>query len=88
MCDYCGDMDRKHAKQPLGEGVVGRQLVSWFKAQKHSLPIWAEMLERNGTENTVNYRITFEDETVSDHKVSFEGHTTNVLDIEEFNRVI
>ena len=88
MCDYCGDMDRKHEKQPLGEGVVGKQLVNWYKAQNHSLPVSAEMLSRNGAENTVNYRITFEDETVTDNVIYFDGTSIYILDIEEYDQVI
>ena len=89
MCDYCGDMDRKHEERYLSEGVFGKILLKYCEDNGLSTPIYADCLSLNASEQTGNYRITFEDESVEDIKFWFESKTS--LDInshEVYNKVI
>lgn len=96
MCEYCGDYDRKHYetgkgmefKRQLKEGAMGSKLVDWFQHNLGITPVDAEYLDRPSKHET-NYRITFDDESVADYKVTFEPKGFLIIaDIEEYNRVI
>jgi hypothetical protein len=75
----------------LSDGVVGGKLVQWFKDNENrdNLPVDSETLENNIREDYANYRLSFEDGTVADYKVTFEHDSWfDIESVEEFNRVI
>ena len=86
MCDYCGDMDNTH--RPLIENVVGNELIRWFEESQQKTAVEATVIESNWDEDWTTYRIVFHDDSVEDHKVYWDGHTTNIVETEMFNKVI
>lgn len=94
MCDYCGDMDNRHLEarlktNKLYQGALGKHIVQFFIDNGYeALPVWADALSGLGTDE-VNYRMTFDDDTVADCKIVFDGiHSLDILSVEEYNRVI
>jgi hypothetical protein len=94
MCDYCGDMDNRHLEARLKTnklygGSLGKKMVKFFIDNGYeALPVSADPISGLGTDE-VNYRLTFDDETVADCKFIFDGiHSLNILSVEEYNRVI
>lgn len=79
-------------KGPLKDGVVGREIVSWFETWEDSnnLPIEAELLGyANDAKTEINYRLTFEDESVSDwHFVLEPKGIFNIESVDKFNDVL
>lgn len=73
----------------LKEGVVGSKIYRFFLEVGSTLtPINAESLGTAG-ENQHNYRLTFEDGSVSDWHITFEpGLSFVVLDAEKYNEVM
>ena len=97
MCEYCGDYDRKHYatgkgmefQRQLKEGVLGSKLVDWFQHNLGITPVDAECLSQNTRELSANYRITFDDESVVDYRITFESRVSlDIVSCEEYNRVI
>lgn len=54
----------------LSEGVVGKKLIDYFAQTTNSVLVEAEYLGHVSTDE-VNYRMTFDDGSVSDWKVTF-----------------
>lgn len=77
-------MERK-----LSEGVVGSKLVEYFSANANGIPVHVEYLGHMNNNVEVLYRITFDDETVSDWKVTFESPTSVEIESADcYNQVI
>lgn len=77
-------------KNKLKDGALGAKMVEFFEREHGIIAVDADALPGSdfGGEH-VNYRITFEDESVSDWKVIFApGLTTDIIDAECFNQVI
>lgn len=76
-------------KNKLSEGVAGRKIVAYF-AENHAeegVPVDAESL--GGGTSAYNYRITFDNEHVSDWKVTFKDeYSLEIVDAGKFNDVI
>lgn len=80
-------------KNPLAEGIVGRELINHFTEYEDKLPIDAECLSIHPhVENNyhqVQYRITFADGSVSDWLVSFaDCDSSTIVAAEQFNEVL
>jgi hypothetical protein len=78
-------------ERELVEGVVGEKIVNYFQENYMGTPVKAEFLgyaDQKG--NEVKYRITFDDESVADYKLTFEWFSlqADITSAEEFNRVI
>jgi hypothetical protein len=59
--------------RPLREGALGGRIVDYFEKEHQRVAVEAEPLSQDYTENTGNYRITFDDGHVEDWKFYFEG---------------
>lgn len=57
-------------KNPLAEGVVGRQIVAYFQNLDGRVAVDAESIEHVG-EGQHDYRITFESGIVQAYRVTF-----------------
>lgn len=68
------------SKGPLRDGIVGGLMVQWFfdNEDPNNLPVEAEHLEYL-SKTEINYRLTFEDESVSDWK--FTIHPVGIFHI-------
>lgn len=78
-------------KNKLSEGVAGAKLIAYF-AENHAeegVPVDAESMGPFDEASYMTYRITFDNEHVSDWKVTFEDeHSLEIVDAEKFNEVI
>lgn len=72
----------------LVDGVFGAILVDYFQTEHMLTPVEAELLETVSVTES-NYRITFEDESVSDWKISFpNSHTLEIEAANKYNEVL
>lgn len=75
--------------RPLREGALGMRICSFFEKEHQRVATDAEPLSQDYTENTGNYRITFDDDSVEDWKFYFAGRLS--LDItwgEMYDKII
>lgn len=74
----------------LSDGVVGTKLINYFEEYENKTPTWAECLKYLTNKDQVQYRITFEDGSVSDWLVTFERTMTEdvIVSAEMFNEVL
>lgn len=72
----------------LVDGVFGAILVDYFQTEHMLTPVEAESLEQISSLEA-NYRITFEDESVSDWKLFFESpHSLEIEAANKYNEVL
>lgn len=78
------------AKNKLAEGVLGSKMVKYFELYEDKVPVDAEYLQQpTGDYSQRQYRLTFEDGSVSDWLFTFEhGRTLVIVSAEMFNEVI
>lgn len=78
-------------KNKLSEGVAGSKIVAFF-AENHAeegVPVDAESLGGNTDPDSMNYRITFDNERVSDWRIQFAGEfSLDITSAEKYNEVI
>lgn len=78
-------------KRSLKGGRFGEKLVDYFHKELGITAVDAECLNPEDADGSdqLQYRITFDDETVADYLITFSAfYSLDIVSAEEYNRVI